>query len=57
MVAILGREAAYTGKAITWDEIMASDLRYGPTEYALGSLPDYAEGVAPIPGRTPGEAL
>ena len=31
-VAILGREAAYTGKRITWDEIMASDLRYGPTE-------------------------
>ncbi len=57
MVAILGREAAYTGKAITWDEIMASDLRYGPTEYALGPLPDYKEGVAPIPGRFPGTPL
>jgi hypothetical protein len=52
----MGREAAYTGKEITWDEIMASDLRYGPTEYALGPLPDYREGVAPVPGRDPEEA-
>lgn len=54
MVAILGREAAYTGKSITWEEIMASTLRYGPTEYAMGSLPDYQEGIAPLPGREPG---
>jgi predicted dehydrogenase len=52
-VAILGREAAYTGKAITWDEIMASTLRYGPEEYKLGRLPDYHEGVAPKPGQAP----
>ena len=59
-VAILGREAAYTGKRITWDEIMASnlrygptELRYGPTEYALGPLPDYHEGEAPKPGKDP----
>ncbi|MDR3236169.1 MAG: Gfo/Idh/MocA family oxidoreductase [Prevotellaceae bacterium] len=52
-VAILGREAAYTGKAITWDEIMASPLRYGPDTYELGALPDYHEGVAPKPGRAP----
>lgn len=53
LVSIMGREAAYTGKEITWDEIMASDLRYGPTEYAMGPLPDYKEGVAPVPGRDP----
>jgi len=53
LVSILGREAAYTGKEITWDEIMASDLRYGPTEYAFGPLPGYHEGIAPIPGRDP----
>jgi predicted dehydrogenase len=53
LVAILGREAAYTGKAISWDEIMASDLRYGPTKYELGPLPDYQEGVAPKPGQAP----
>ena len=53
LVAIQGREAAYTGKAITWDEIMASTLRYGPETYAIGPLPDYHEGVAPVPGRAP----
>jgi hypothetical protein len=57
LVGILGREAAYTGKAITWDEIMASELRYGPTEYALGPLPDYKEGIAPLPGREPGAPI
>ncbi|MDR2764452.1 MAG: Gfo/Idh/MocA family oxidoreductase [Tannerella sp.] len=53
LVAILGREAAYTGKSITWDEIMSSDLRYGPDKYELGPLPDYHEGVAPKPGQAP----
>jgi predicted dehydrogenase len=53
-VAILGREAAYTGKAISWEEIMASTLRYGPETYEIGPLPDYHEGVPPKPGKTPG---
>lgn len=53
-VAIMGRESAYTGKTISWDEIMASPLRYGPEVYAMGPLPDYHEGVAPLPGRAPG---
>ncbi|SRR5690554_612209 len=52
-IAILGREAAYTGKSISWDEIMASDLRYGPEKYEMGALPDYQEGVVPVPGRYP----
>jgi hypothetical protein len=49
----MGREAAYTGKAITWDEIMASSLRYGPEKYEMGPLPEYQEGVAPVPGKDP----
>lgn len=53
MVGILGREAAYTGRAITWDEIMASQLRYGPETYEMGALPEYHEGVVPIPGKDP----
>jgi predicted dehydrogenase len=56
LVAILGREAAYTGKAITWEEIMSSDLHYGPEKYEIGPLPDYHEGVAPVPGRAPNPA-
>ena len=53
LVAILGRESAYTGKPVTWDEILASSLRYGPTTYTLGALPDYHEGQAPVPGKNP----
>jgi len=53
LIAILGREAAYTGKAISWDEIMASTLRYGPDTYAMGPLPFYKEGEAPKPGKAP----
>jgi predicted dehydrogenase len=56
-VAIMGREAAYTGAAITWDEIMASDLRYGPVTYEMGALPDYREGEAPVPGKAPRAAM
>ncbi|MCC8132993.1 MAG: Gfo/Idh/MocA family oxidoreductase [Tannerellaceae bacterium] len=52
-VAILGREAAYTGKPITWEEIMASNLRYGPETYEMGPLPFYKEGEAPKPGKAP----
>jgi myo-inositol 2-dehydrogenase / D-chiro-inositol 1-dehydrogenase len=54
MIAIMGREAAYTGKPVTWDEIMASDLYYGPSEYAMVDLPFYQEGIAPRPGQDPG---
>jgi predicted dehydrogenase len=53
LITIMGRVAAYTGKVITWDEIMASELRYGPTEYKLGALPDYHEGSVPVPGENP----
>ncbi|GHT42048.1 dehydrogenase [Bacteroidia bacterium] len=53
LVAIMGREAAYTGKDVWWDDAIVSDLRYGPTEYKLGPLPDYHEGKAPVPGHAP----
>jgi len=53
LIAILGREAAYTGKSIAWDEIMASPLRYGPETYTMGPLPFYHEGEAPKPGKAP----
>lgn len=53
LVAIQGREAAYTGKPVSWEEISASTLRYGPQTYELGALPDYQEGIAPKPGKSP----
>jgi predicted dehydrogenase len=52
-VAIQGREAAYTGKPVSWDEIMASNLRYGPETYEMGPLSFYKEGEVPRPGKAP----
>ena len=49
LTAIMGREAAYTGRAITWDEMMASEVRLGPTEYALG--PYKLDTTVPVPGE------
>jgi predicted dehydrogenase len=56
MVAIMGREAAYTGKLLKWDEMMSSDLRYGPEEtdiskLVMGPTPFYREGDVPRPGK------
>jgi len=34
LTAIMGREAAYTGKNVTWDEILNSDLRLSPADIA-----------------------
>ena len=48
LTAVMGRESAYTGKLITWDEMMKSDLRLGPTEYTMG--PVNLEPVPPVPG-------
>jgi predicted dehydrogenase len=39
MTGILGREAAYSGKVITWDEAMKSTRRIGPEKYELGAYP------------------
>ncbi len=38
MAAIMGRISAYTGKAVTWDEMMNSKFRVGPTEYTMGPV-------------------
>ena len=50
LAAIMGRTAAYTGKEVTWDEMMDSPERLGPTEYAMGPVPIKAE--VPVPGNT-----
>ena len=48
LTAIMGREAAYTGKMVKWDEILNSDLDLSPPEYAFGAAP--SRGV-PMPGK------
>ena len=49
LTAIMGREAAYTGQEVAWDEILNADQDLMPPALALGSLatPDVA-----TPGQT-----
>jgi predicted dehydrogenase len=49
LTAIMGRESAYTGLEITWDEMMGSGLKLGPEgELKLG--PVGLKAVIPVPG-------
>jgi hypothetical protein len=49
LTAIMGREAAYTGQVITWDELLNAEQNLMPPQLALGPLP-----VSPVamPGKT-----
>lgn len=50
LVAIMGRESAYTGELGTWDDMMNSGLRLGPTEYRMGPVDIKPE--PPVPGAS-----
>ena len=49
LTAIMGREAAYTGQVITWDELLQAEQNLMPPQLTLGPLP-----VSPVamPGKT-----
>ncbi len=49
LVAIMGRVAAYTGKDVTWDEILNSGLRLGPEVYDMGPVESIGETI-PVAG-------
>ena len=49
LMGIMAREAAYTGKFVTWDQIMASDQKLGPETWQLGPIPGFHENI-PLPG-------
>ncbi|MFO7998858.1 MAG: oxidoreductase, partial [Bacteroidales bacterium] len=51
MTAIMGRISAYTGKEVTWEEMMNSSLRLGPAEPAFGPVNIKAD--VPVPGTGP----
>jgi len=38
LTAIMGRESAYTGLEINWDEFLASDLDLSPKKYEFGPM-------------------
>jgi myo-inositol 2-dehydrogenase/D-chiro-inositol 1-dehydrogenase len=52
LMAIMGRESAYTGKDVTWEQMMNSDMRLGPTTYEFGPVPNIPETV-PVIGIEP----
>ncbi len=49
LVSIMGRIAAYTGRDVTWDEIMNSDIYLGPKTYDMGPVEGIPE-TPPIAG-------
>jgi myo-inositol 2-dehydrogenase / D-chiro-inositol 1-dehydrogenase len=49
LTAIMGRISAYTGKLVTWDEMMNSDLKLGPKVFEFGPV-DIPKAVA-VPGE------
>ncbi len=52
LTAIMGRESAYTGKKVTWEEMMGSNLKLGPKgEIKLGPV-DMDKSV-PVAGSAP----
>ncbi len=49
LITIMGRISAYTGKDVTWEELMNSDLYLGPKTYAFGPVPGIKEEI-PVVG-------
>ncbi|MFO7616769.1 MAG: Gfo/Idh/MocA family oxidoreductase [Bacteroidales bacterium] len=49
MAGIMGRISAFTGKEVTWEEVMNSDLMLGPKVFVMGPV-DVPKEV-PVPGE------
>jgi predicted dehydrogenase len=49
LLALMGRMAAYTGEVVTWEQMMNSETRLVPDQFAWGDAPDRP---VPIPGTT-----
>jgi predicted dehydrogenase len=48
LTSVLGRESCYTGKTLTWDNMLKSELDLFPKKCEFGPAPDHD---MPIPGR------
>ena len=49
LVGVMGRESAYTGKTVTWDEMSQSELNYMPEKLELGPM-DMSKYTVQVPG-------
>jgi len=52
LITIMGRMSAYTGKDVTWEEVMNSDMYLGPKTYEFGPVPGIPETI-PVIGAEP----
>jgi myo-inositol 2-dehydrogenase/D-chiro-inositol 1-dehydrogenase len=50
LTAIMGRISAYTGKQVTREEIMNSDIKLGPDTFIMGDVGFMANAEVPVPG-------
>ncbi|MDH6358145.1 Gfo/Idh/MocA family oxidoreductase [Parabacteroides sp. PF5-9] len=50
MAAIMGRESAYTGAAVTWEAMTASPLDYMPKDLNMGKM-DMSSFTVQVPGQ------
>jgi myo-inositol 2-dehydrogenase/D-chiro-inositol 1-dehydrogenase len=48
LITIMGRISAYTGKDVTWEEMLNSNLSLGPKSYEMGPVPNIPETVPVI---------
>ncbi|MEM6647097.1 MAG: gfo/Idh/MocA family oxidoreductase, partial [Bacteroidota bacterium] len=49
LAGILGRESAYTGQALTWDEVINAEQDLLPPDFSSGTLPEVP---VPVPNKT-----
>ncbi|MBT3384151.1 MAG: Gfo/Idh/MocA family oxidoreductase [Prolixibacteraceae bacterium] len=54
MVAIMGRVSAYTGKEVTFDEMLNSDMKLGPDIFVMGDVGIIENAKVPVPGKLDG---
>jgi len=54
MTTIMGRASSYTGRLVTWDNMMGSDMNLVPADLSLRKV-DFTEFPVPVPGTAPGE--
>ncbi|MGQ7867742.1 hypothetical protein ACUNWA_00005, partial [Sunxiuqinia sp. sy24] len=51
MCAIMGRMSAYTGKEVTFEELMNSDIKLGPDTYIMGDVGIVETAKVAVPGE------
>ncbi|MCG8579219.1 MAG: Gfo/Idh/MocA family oxidoreductase [Bacteroidales bacterium] len=49
LTAIMGRISAYTGKEVSWDEMLNSEIKLGPKHFVMGDVT--INKAIPVPGK------